>query len=185
MYVHISSNIILSLSHIPMNIPLSLPFFMVSSTFVKACSDRLIDKLDGWWQSIYPHILYYFFCIFDMILSPYFSIFEISSYPPWYHHTSWPFLDQLPYFLVNHNISPYFYPLWYIYIQVKAPYFFDRWPSSVPHPLQLSSWAWRTQSWRRMEPEMNRGSIFYIFSAFWNIWVLNHHKPSIFGEVEP
>ena len=120
MYVHISSNIILSLSHIPMNIPLSLPFFMVSSTFVKACSDRLIDKLDGWWQSIYPHILYYFFCIFDMILSPYFSIFEISSYPPWYHHTSWPFLDQLPYFLVNHNISPYFTiflsPMIYIYI---------------------------------------------------------------------
>ena len=100
-----------------------------------------------------------FFHIWNIIIPP--------MIPPYFLTNITTFLDQLPYFLVNHNISPYFTiflsPMIYIYIQVKAPYFFDRWPSSVPHPLQLSSWAWRTQSWRRMEPEMNRGSIFFLY----------------------
>ena len=115
MYVHISSNIILSLSHIPMNIPLSLPFFMVSSTFVKACSDRLIDKLDGWWQSIYPHILYYFFLhIWYDSIPIFFHIWNIiipSMIPPYFLTISWPiaiFLGKSQYFTIFHHISiPY------------------------------------------------------------------------------
>ena len=163
---------------------------MVSSTFVKACSDRLIDKLDGWWQSIYPHILYYFFCIFDMILSPYFSIFEISSYPhdttillDQYHDISWPiaiFLGKSQYFTI------FLSPMIYIYIYRLKHHIFltgDQVLCHIRCSLALELGVHRAED--EWSQKWIGGAFFFIFSAFWNIWVLNHHKPSIFGEFEP
>ena len=102
-----------------------------------------------------------------------------------YHDISWPiaiFLGKSQYFTIFHHISiPYDI---YIY-RLKHHIFLtgDQVLCHIRCSLALELGVHRAED--EWSQKWIGGAFFFIFSAFWNIWVLNHHKPSIFGEFEP